>query len=136
MLLPVLLGALSTVATQSPPSTVQPVPELSIEGRVVGEQGEPMPRMHILLSRPGETGIVSTPSLTNEQGAFKLSGLTPGEYRICADPGPNLAVIRATGDSWVTSLSGPATRYRYRRSRCRASKSGCGVVCFTRSAVR
>ena len=58
MLLELLFGALSTMATQSSSSTVRSLPELSIEGRVVGEQGEPMPRMQILLSYVGETETV------------------------------------------------------------------------------
>lgn len=97
VLVELLVAVLSRVAAQTPPPIKQPAQGLSIEGRVVGEQGEPMARMHVLLSYPGEISIVQTISFTNEQGAFKLTGLKPGEYRVCADPGPNIAVIRGDG---------------------------------------
>jgi len=96
VLLQLLLGALSTMA-QSPSTTTGFVGELSIQGRVVSESGEPLPRIHVLLSYPGETTTVRTPAVTSGDGEFKLPGLRPGQYRVCADPGPNVAVNGGDG---------------------------------------
>ena len=95
-----LLHAIAlAVALVAAPVTPQgsAAPALSIEGRVVGEHGEPMPRMRMLLSYPGEAVIAAPSSFSGPDGTFKLAGLKPGDYRLCADPGPIFPLIRTEG---------------------------------------
>jgi len=100
VLLDAIVATIALTTAQAPPAPPAPhngPPTLSIEGRVVDEQGEPMPRMRMLLSYPGEAGIVAPLSFSGSNGGFRLAGLKPGEYRLCADPGPIFGLLRTEG---------------------------------------
>ena len=74
---------------------------LAIEGRVVDERGLPMSDVRVSaerVDRPGGTSEYSS----DDRGAFRVFGLSPGTYRICGVPGPPpfpLIGIRASGDA-------------------------------------
>lgn len=61
---------------------------LAVEGRVVDEHGEPMSNVPVSAhSWDGPVqGYMGRPRTTDDRGAFRLFGLKPGQYRICAKP--------------------------------------------------
>ncbi len=62
---------------------------LAIEGRVLDELGEPMANVGVSAhpaAAPAEVYFGDSRS-TDDRGAFRLFGLRPGQYRICASPG-------------------------------------------------
>jgi hypothetical protein len=64
------------------------VRSLAVEGRVVDEQGEPMSNVQVsahLWDGPAQA-FMGRPRSTDDRGAFRLFGLKPGQYRICAKP--------------------------------------------------
>ena len=61
---------------------------LAVEGRVVDEHGEPMSNVPVSAHSwdgPAQ-GYMGRPRTTDDRGAFRLFGLKPGQYRICAKP--------------------------------------------------
>ena len=70
---------------------------LTIEGRVLGDRGEPLANIRVVLEYPGARGVAGPARTTDDRGTFRLFGIRPGEYRLCADPGPNLMLIRSKG---------------------------------------
>jgi hypothetical protein len=58
---------------------------LAIEGVVLDPEGDPIAQVEIYgLSMAG--GIIARPAYTDDRGAYRLYGLTPGRYRVCARP--------------------------------------------------
>jgi protocatechuate 3,4-dioxygenase beta subunit len=58
---------------------------LAIEGRVLDQLGDPVRRVEVLATRvdgraPGLSGAANT----NDLGAYRVFGLMPGRYRVCA----------------------------------------------------
>lgn len=63
---------------------------LAIEGRVFGENGEPLANMRVsaLVASSSTPGLPGTQwKTTDDRGAFRLFNLRPGEYRVCVEPG-------------------------------------------------
>ena len=61
---------------------------LAIEGRVLDEFGDPMANVAVSV-HPWEgpiDAIVMDPRSTDDRGAYRVFGLKPGQYRICARP--------------------------------------------------
>ena len=59
---------------------------LAIEGRVLDESGEPIANVEVSAQPWDAPSRVSMgrPRLTDDRGTFRLFGLKPGEYRVCA----------------------------------------------------
>lgn len=67
------------------------LPQGVISGRVVDEEGEPVPRAQVMAMRVGGGRIRSLPGgggSTNDVGEFRIAGLAPGRYRVQAMPIP------------------------------------------------
>lgn len=56
-----------------------------ISGRVVDDEGEPVPRAAVEVLRAG-TGWSGPHEYTNDLGEFRIAGLAPGRYRLRANP--------------------------------------------------
>jgi Carboxypeptidase regulatory-like domain len=69
---------------------------LAIEGRVLDRFGEPMSDVDVS-AIDARTGMDKAPSKTDDLGAFRVFGLAPGIYRVCATP--NRAVPRPTDEA-------------------------------------
>jgi len=59
---------------------------LAIEGRVLDEQGEPLANVNVSAHPGGLSKISEGSRSTDDRGAFRLFGLKPGRYRVCANP--------------------------------------------------
>jgi protocatechuate 3,4-dioxygenase beta subunit len=59
----------------------------AIEGRVVDDDGEPIAQADVNVSQWDSPSSMSMgrPRITDDRGMFRLFGLRPGQYRICAD---------------------------------------------------
>ncbi len=58
-----------------------------ISGRLVDDEGEPVPRAYVHVVRAG-TNWSSQHAQTNDLGEFRIAGLAPGRYRLRANPTP------------------------------------------------
>lgn len=79
---------------------------LAIEGRVVNEYGEPMAHQNVTATGIDAFGGSLTPT-TDDRGWFRVYGLHPGTYRVCAEPG---------SDRWMSGVLGDGLDTRYDRS--------------------
>lgn len=62
---------------------------LAIEGRVLNESGEPMAGVSVSAA-PASGGFGRGAARhTDDRGRFRLFGLAPGRYRVCAEPSPD-----------------------------------------------
>ena len=60
---------------------------LAIEGRVLDDLGEPMANVSVSVQPAGGAAQTWRESRsTDDRGTFRLFGLKPGEYRVCANP--------------------------------------------------
>ena len=59
---------------------------LAIEGRVLDLREEPMAEVEVRAVRADGTPDVATPVFSDDRGVFRLWGLAPGRYRVCARP--------------------------------------------------
>jgi protocatechuate 3,4-dioxygenase beta subunit len=59
---------------------------LAIEGRLIDPWDEPMANVAIELKRADDSPAPSGQSRSNDRGEFRLYGLRPGRYRVCAVP--------------------------------------------------
>ena len=93
-----------TLASGSPAHdiAIRLTPTAVITGKVVDDQGDPVPNMQIILlaSRVADgrrtfvlTGTATGNSSTNDLGEFRLAGLSAGKYIVCAEPN-----VRGGGD--------------------------------------
>ena len=59
----------------------------AVEGRVVDDAGEPIANADVNVSQwDGPSSMsMGRPRITDDRGMFRLFGLRPGQYRICAD---------------------------------------------------
>lgn len=65
------------------------LPQGVISGRVVDDEGEPVPRAQVMAMRVGggrTRSLVGGGSSTNDVGEFRIAGLAPGRYRLRAMP--------------------------------------------------
>ena len=58
---------------------------LSISGRVLDEAGQPLTNISVTARARRRIGSVLRPRNTDDRGMFRLHGLAPGEYVICAE---------------------------------------------------
>jgi hypothetical protein len=58
----------------------------AVEGRVLDESGDPMANIEVTVERWEAPGRDAKSRATDDRGAFRLFGLSPGEYRLCAEP--------------------------------------------------
>lgn len=71
----------------------------AVSGSVVNESGDPMTGIEVnLLSPAGEMAITARRS--DDRGAFRLFGVAPGRYRVCA----------RVQDNWHTQVVAPAVQ--------------------------
>jgi protocatechuate 3,4-dioxygenase beta subunit len=75
----ILLSSLS--AQQAPPRDAPPSGNAIVRGRVTDAQGLPLPRTHITLT----AGRNRYRAMTNPDGAYELSGIASGSYRLTAE---------------------------------------------------
>jgi hypothetical protein len=59
---------------------------LAVEGRVFDDAGDPMANVNVSIARWNPDDGFMTSRSTDDRGAFRLFGLAPGEYRLCAMP--------------------------------------------------
>jgi protocatechuate 3,4-dioxygenase beta subunit len=59
----------------------------AVDGRVVDDAGEPIANVNVNVSQWDAPSMSSMgmPRLTDDRGMFRVFGLRPGQYRICAD---------------------------------------------------
>jgi hypothetical protein len=57
---------------------------LAIEGRVIDELGEPMADVGIVLKRPNGAFYAGQGVASDDRGEYRVFGLPPGRYRVCA----------------------------------------------------
>lgn len=68
---------------------------LAIEGRVVDDLGQPVANMPVVVGPIGlPEGGMGVPRTSDDRGMFRVFGLAPGEYRLCADPRNGIPMIR------------------------------------------
>ncbi len=79
----------------------------AIAGRVVNEYGEGLADARVSVERSDGTPVASWRS-TDDRGDFRLFGLRPGDYRVCASPSD-------TAD-WVRPMEGDSLHTRYLRT--------------------
>jgi hypothetical protein len=65
-------------------------PQGVISGRVVDDEGEPVPRAYVHAER-AETGWALSFERTNDLGEFRIAGLAPGRYRLRAHVVPSFS---------------------------------------------
>ena len=73
----------------------------AVEGRVVDDAGEPIANADVNIS-PWEspsTMSMGRPRQTDDRGMFRIFGLRPGQYRICAGRRDALRPIRRSQGS-------------------------------------
>jgi Carboxypeptidase regulatory-like domain len=58
---------------------------LAVAGRVLGPDGEPLANVTVV-AEPVWRRLFYTSVTTDDRGAFRVYGLPPGSYRVCADP--------------------------------------------------
>ncbi len=68
------------------------VPLVAVSGRVLDENGDPLSDIHVHAEPLSRTqgGFNSRSRDTDDRGTFRVFGLLPGRYRICADVGMDI----------------------------------------------
>ena len=84
---------------------------LAIEGRVFDELGDPMARVQVSAQpADGPAGIsMSASRSTDDRGAFRVFGLRPGRYRICANPHGHVPLTEGSRDRAIRTCYPGAT---------------------------
>ena len=59
---------------------------LAIEGRVFDHRDQPMAEVEVHVMRSDGTPAPAMPAHSDDRGVFRLWGLPPGRYRVCATP--------------------------------------------------
>lgn len=70
---------------------------LSINGRVVSAGGEPIRNIRVSLRDGNGNVAMLRDAITDVDGRFTVAGVRPGDYRLCAVPYANFALIRTEG---------------------------------------
>ena len=75
----------------------------AVEGRVVDDAGEPIANADVNISQwdGPSTMSMARPRLTDDRGMFRIFGLRPGQYRICADGGRHFGPSEDVGDKLI-----------------------------------
>jgi Carboxypeptidase regulatory-like domain len=74
---------------------------LAIEGRLFDPWDEPMAEVHITLQRVDGTHAGSGNIYSDDRGEFRLFGLAPGRYRVCANADGSSVSARADASRFV-----------------------------------
>ena len=95
---------------------VRMLPAAAINGRVIDEDGDPIPNVDVTITRkayPGGREIWDTvgSERTNDIGQFRLGGLFPGRYFIAAIPPASFQSIAATPKKVDPANPQPETSY-------------------------
>ncbi|HXG34430.1 MAG TPA: carboxypeptidase-like regulatory domain-containing protein [Bryobacteraceae bacterium] len=75
------------------------LPQGVISGRVVDEEGEPVPQVQVMAVRPGRGRAGASlrgSAMSNDVGEFRISGLAPGRYLLRAMPMGRLRLFAET----------------------------------------
>lgn len=59
---------------------------LAIEGRILNQYEEPMAEVPVQAIRANGVAVIAEPVFSDDRGLFRLWGLAPGRYRVCATP--------------------------------------------------
>jgi hypothetical protein len=59
---------------------------LAIEGRILDPWDQPMSQVSVFLARPDGTPYPAPGGYSDDRGQYRLFGLKPGRYRVCAQP--------------------------------------------------
>jgi len=59
---------------------------LAIEGRVLDQWDEPMANVNVAAARVETPQLANAVAVTDDRGMYRLFGLTPGAYHVCARP--------------------------------------------------
>ena len=75
----------------------------AVEGRVVDDAGEPIANADVNVSQweGPSTMSMGRSRLTDDRGMFRIFGLRPGQYRICADGGMHCGPSEETRDKLI-----------------------------------
>jgi protocatechuate 3,4-dioxygenase beta subunit len=75
----------------------------AVEGRVVDDAGEPIANADVNISPWDSPSTMSMgrPRLTDDRGMFRIFGLRPGQYRICADRGMHFGPSEEVRDKLI-----------------------------------
>jgi protocatechuate 3,4-dioxygenase beta subunit len=75
----------------------------AVEGRVVDDAGEPIANADVNISLWDSPSMMSMgrPRLTDDRGMFRIFGLRPGQYRICADRGMHFGPSEEVRDKLI-----------------------------------
>lgn len=66
---------------------------LAIEGRILDTSDEPMTEVQLRLVRVDGTAVSANHATSDDLGAYRLFGLHPGRYHVCAEPEGDRAVL-------------------------------------------
>ena len=83
---------------------------LAIEGRVLDVNDEPMAEVEVRLLRADGTDYPARGALSDDRGEFRLFGLPPGRYHVCARPREYFARSDANGLRYVRTCHLASTR--------------------------
>ena len=93
----------------------QMLPTAVITGRVVDEDGDPMPNVAVSVQkkRPGKSHPpeAAGDDRTNDLGEYRFSGLFPGQYFVAAVPPPNFRNFEHPAQDSPDTPSKPETTY-------------------------
>jgi hypothetical protein len=59
---------------------------LGIEGRITDQLDEPMANVDVQVMHADGTSVQTMPGVSDDRGEFRVYGLAPGRYRVCAHP--------------------------------------------------
>ena len=91
-----MFGSIGMTLTVAPGETLRNIdfklqPQAVITGRITDEDGDPAQNVPVILMRQqrmrGESQLIpmGAQAVTNDLGEFRLAGLAPGTYYVCAD---------------------------------------------------
>jgi Carboxypeptidase regulatory-like domain len=112
------LGTALTVTAGQPIKDllVRMVPAAVVRGRVVDEDGDPMPNVEVSASRKTYTGGkqqwgTDGSDHTNDLGEYRIGGLLPGQYFVTATPPPTFLSMVASPKDATQGPDKPETGY-------------------------
>lgn len=93
--------------------SLQMLPTAIISGRIVDEDGDPMPKAVVFVQRkkPGAKLETAGSESTNDLGEFRFHGLFPGQYVVVAMPPPDFRDYEREHDRAAKDPAQPDMRY-------------------------
>jgi len=74
---------------------------LAIEGRVLHAWDEPVADAAVTVTRPDDRPVLVMPAYSDDRGEYRIFGLAPGRYRVCAEPNRSFPSPSDTGSKAV-----------------------------------